>query len=119
MKPLKTPKKMFTLVCIFPAAEFTTNWTYIISAVIIFAGNFLATVAHVVYLCKYISTDVNGSIFVFMGASTFGCVTYITICVFILRKQITCILDRLSAIYDARKWIWLSFDHFIIHVFCT
>lgn len=107
MKSLETPKRIFTMFYIYPAAKSTSKWTkmtYTMFAVIILTSNFSAMISHLVYLSKLSLNDVKDSIFAFMGVSAYACVTYITATVFILRKQITAILDQLSAIYDAREY---------------
>lgn len=107
MKPLKTPKKIFTLFYIYPDSKSMSKWkgiAHTIPGAIVLVGNFSAMVAHLAYLLGHISTDAKGSIFAFMGASAYACVSYITLSIFILRKQITAILDKLSAIYDAREY---------------
>lgn len=103
---------------IYPAIESTSKRkkvTHMLFAVMVFTGNFLAAVAHVVYLSKYMTTNVKGSIFAFMGVSAYGCVTYITASVFILRKQISSILNQLSAIYDAREYKCSSSQFYTFH----
>lgn len=107
MNPLKTPKRIFTVFYIYPAKESTSQWkkaAYITFGAIVLTGNFSATAAHLAYLLEHMSTDPKGSIFAFMGVSAYLCVTYVAITIFVLRKQITAILDKLSAIYDAREY---------------
>lgn len=107
MEPLKTPKKIFTMFHIYPASKSTSKrkrMAYMILGAAVLIGNFCAMLAHLTYLLQHMSIDANGSIFAFMGVSAFGCVTYVTMTIYILRKQITAILNKLSQIYDAREY---------------
>lgn len=91
MEGFETPEKIFTWLSIYPAAkgtsrlEKTAHFTF---GFTVFLANFCAALAHLGYLCKYISIDLKGSVFAFMGVASFGCLTYIIITVFRLRLQI-------------------------------
>lgn len=107
MKPLETPKRTFTIFHIYPATESASpliKTIYATFAVMVFASNISAVLAHLAYLLVHVSTDAKGSIFAFMGVAAYVGVSYISMTVFILRKQISAVIDKLAAIYNAREY---------------
>lgn len=106
MALLETPKLIFTLQCVYPATKSTSKWKkieYISFALAIFSGNFLGMITHLGYALKFNTIDFEGSIFASTGVVAFSGVTYVIITVFVLRKQISAILDNLLLIYDMRE----------------
>lgn len=106
MKGFETPKKMFTWLWIYPEANGTSKlekMAHIAFALLVFAANLFGSLAHCGYLWKFMSMDLKGSVFAFMGVTVFSCVTYIIITVFRLRDQICSIIDKLLEIYRSRK----------------
>ena len=107
MEGFETPKKMFTWLRVYPEVENTSELekiSHIIFALIVFCANLFSALAHWGYLWKYVSTDLKGSVFAFMGATTFSCLTYILIIVFLLRNRICNIINKLLEIYRSRKY---------------
>lgn len=107
MEPLETPKCIFTLQCVYPAAKSTTKWKrigYISFALMIFCGTFFGTVAHLAYLLKFSKIDFKGSIFACSGIIVFSGVMYIIVTIFVLRNQISAIFDNLVSIYDTCEY---------------
>lgn len=106
MEGFETPKKMFTCLGIYPEAEGASRlekMAHITFAWIVFTSNLFASLAHWGYFLKFLSIDLKGSIFAFMGLTAFSCLTYICMTVFSLRRQICNIIDKLVEIYKSRK----------------
>lgn len=107
MEPLKTTKWVLTWLCVCPATESTSKFkrmAYVLFTIADYVAHFSALFSHVAYLWKYSSTDLEGTIFAFMGVVTFVGLIYIMASLSLQRKQITDIFRNLSKIYEFRKW---------------
>lgn len=119
MEGFETPKKIFTWVSIYPEADGTSRlekMAHIAFGFVVFLSNLCGSLAHWGYLFKFISIDLKGSVFAFMGVTVFSCLTYIIITVFRLRNQICSIIDKLTDIYQSRKYFTDTFSIFIFNV---
>lgn len=111
MNPLETNKKVLIWLCLCPA-EKSTKWTrkliYIIFALIILTGNLCAFGTSVAYFLRYVSTDLEGSLYALYQIGAFYALIYMTITAFYLRQEILALFDSLTKIYEKCKRFLLS-----------
>lgn len=105
MKPLGTSRKILTWFYLYPVEEGTERKKlihFILSAVVfIFKISFLAS--STAFFMKYVSTDLEESLYALFQISAFSNSTYVIAIAYISHQKITALIDRLSAIYDASK----------------
>lgn len=103
---LETNQRVLTWLCMHPPDESATAWkrmAYIIAALIIFAVLLSATIAHIVYFLKFVSTDLEGSLVALMIIDGMIGFVYSFVTAFNLRYKIQTIFENLTSIYEASK----------------
>lgn len=103
MNPLKSLQKWLKLLCVFPItdAKITLNKIWCISfTFIIFCGNLFAVIASAAFIIKYISSDLQRSLYALFQFGSFFIMFYTMVIVFFMRKKIIEIFEKLSEIYD-------------------
>lgn len=106
MDPLLTNKWALTWLCVYPAAKTTSKTTRIahimFTATVLF-GLLCGTVSHFAYFLKYKSTDLEGSLFGFMGFASFLALDYVMIFIYSQRSQVITIFEQLTNICENCK----------------
>lgn len=106
MGPLMTNREALTWLYICPSAEPLTKSkrnarkTFFVAVCV---GHVCGFAIHVAYVFKIGLSNLEGSIYAFMGAVAFFSSGYILVTVFVFRHQIGVILEQLSSIYETRK----------------
>lgn len=106
MDPLLSNKWALTWLCVYPAAKTTSKlkrMAYLMFTVIVLFGLMCGTVSHFAYFMKYKSTDLEGSLFGFMGFATFLALDYVMVFIYSQRRQVISIFDELSSICEHCK----------------
>lgn len=104
MKPLSTPQKVLMLFCVWPADE--VEWKKM--ACIIFTlcnliANIVGLLASAAYFLKYVSIDMEDSLYGLFTVFGFAIAIYMVVFVFFSRHKIHKIFLKLTEIYDRRK----------------
>lgn len=60
--------------------------------------------AHVAYIVTFLSSDLPGCLFAFLGVCGFWGVIYIMISAFIMRQEINNVFEHLTEIYEISKF---------------
>lgn len=110
MEPLRTSKRVFTLICVHPTSSNTKPWLKIFYILFTVTTNILivsAIFSNAAFIVKFMSTNMKHSVI-----ATFQCfgslgILNMTLCGLVLRHHIVDSLDRLKRIYDECK---ISFD---------
>lgn len=105
MKPLATAQRILSWFCIRPFDEPST-WKEIarvIFVVFLPISVFSCEVLSVLFFAKYISTDLNGSIFALLQIAIYFGLFYTMVAVAYSRRDLLAIFDSLAKIYDACK----------------
>ena len=113
MKPLATGQRVLTWLCVCPPDETTSKWkkrAFIILSVCVFMADFSAFVTSVAYVQRFVSIDLEKSLCSMLQICAMGCVTYAYIHMFVLRHEITALLEHLSLIYKKSKVILKKFS---------
>lgn len=108
MKPLATGQRVLTWLCVCPPDETTSKWrkrAFIIFSVCVFMADLSAFVTSVAYVHRYVSIDLEKSLCSMLQICAMGCVTYAYLQMFVLRHEITALLEHLSQIYKKSKVI--------------
>lgn len=107
MEPLAATKLVMTWMCMLPAKEPSSmtkkTANNFVVCVIMFAIDLFSVVACSVFIWRFASSDLNATIFAFLGAVTFSSSLYAIPIAFILRHQALSIFNQLSAIYETSK----------------
>lgn len=111
-----TTKLVLTWLSVCPAAESTSKFkkmAYKSFTVANYVAHLSGFLTYLVYLLKYSSTDLEGSIFAFMAITTYVGMVYITASLSLQRDQISEIFRKLSTIYELRKYrffwgVWMN-----------
>lgn len=106
MEPIPTVKQMLIWLRVCPSsksASKSAKLAHLTFTVLVFSGQILGAVSHALFLFKFGSTDVKGSVFSFMGATGFSAIFYVSMTLFSARYHISSILEQLSIIYNTRK----------------
>ena len=109
MEPLKTTKWVLAWLCVYSASETASEFkrtAYTIFTAVDYIGHFCGVLTHFAYFLKYLSTDLAGAVFAFMGTTTFIGVTYVMTSLSLHRDQINDMFKKLDRIYDLREWIF-------------
>lgn len=107
MIPLKTNRHVLTWLCVFPPEEGTTKKkriAHVVFSLTIFginAGSFFVSLA---YFMKYMSIDLEQSIFAIVQMLGEVNMTYISVITFILRDEVSATYKSLSKIYKEREF---------------
>lgn len=107
MEPIHSIKRILIWLCMCTADKSSSIWlkrAHFVFALITFILTFSGFAAHVAYMYEYLSVDLDGSMFAFLGLIGFTDASFIMIIiVFFLRHKISILFDTLSEIYDASK----------------
>lgn len=104
MKPLSTPRKIFILFCVWSADE--AGWKKVVCAIFAVANilaNFVGLLASAAFFWKYVSIDLEVSLYGLFTVFGFAIAMYAALIVFIHRQKIYNIFEKLSIIYDESK----------------
>lgn len=106
MKPLEFQQQIFTWIYLCSPDEVTSVWKkiiYFILFVIVFLGNFTSGAGALAFIIKYVSVDLENSLYAVFQLCAVGSVSYIFIAAFFLRYRINDIFKQLTEIYDTSK----------------
>lgn len=106
MRPLEIQQQIFTWIYLCSPNEVTSIWIkiiYFILFVIVFLGNFTSWAGALAFIIKYVSVDLENSLYAVFQLCAVGSVSYILIAAFFLRFRINDIFKQLTEIYDASK----------------
>lgn len=106
MKPLATAQSIMIWFSFCSAKDFTSIWKKIASFVLfllILIPNVCLATSSLVYVSKYLSIDLNGSVFAFMIVANHYTWVYFTIIAFFMRHKINGIFELLTTIYRTSK----------------
>lgn len=114
MDPLLSNKWALTWLCVYPTAKTTSNWkiwAHRVFTVTVLFGLLCGTASHLAYFMKFKSTDLEGSLFGFMGFASFFALDYVMLFVYSQRNQVISIFEELAVICDGCKYKFhISFD---------
>lgn len=103
MKPLATPKQVLPFICLCPldaSISKSKKTIYISLCTILMAMTVATWISGFVYIWKFISVDLEGSLFEFsMSFGVIG-ITYILIVLLMSREKIAEIFEQLDIIYE-------------------
>lgn len=108
MEPLSTTRWVSTWLSMYPAPEDSTEpqkIAYKACGLLVFLGPASFAMATLAFFLKYLSIDLESSLYALFQVLAFTSITYSFVVAFILRKKILLIFDQLSRIYDERKKI--------------
>lgn len=109
MQPLVTVKRILIWLCMTPPEKSASKWKktqyFVFAFAVIFSFVFLL-MAHVAYIAKFLTTNLPGCLFAFLGVCGFWGVLYIMISAFIMRQEMNNIFDHLAEIYEFSKCIF-------------
>lgn len=100
-------KAVMTWLCILPATSslsFASKALHVIFALVIFTVNACCVIASFAYIVKFISDDLEGSLFALIIACGLGSTAYVLAIATIKRYEMAKICQMLSAIYTKCKW---------------
>lgn len=106
MKSLATNQKVLTWLCICPFDRDTSNWKKSFFAILtffLFALEFTASIAGIVFVVNNVSIDLESSLFAVYHIAAHCGLSYMFFVAFILRKGINRFLGTLEAIFEERK----------------
>lgn len=104
MKPLQTPQKIFVLFCVYPAYE--VGWKkaacglFTVAMVISNTCGFLSSA---VFFIKYVSVDLESSLYALFTVFGFLISIYADLFVFFSRHTFYNVFTKLSDIYETSK----------------
>lgn len=104
MKPLSTPQKIFILFCVWPADE--VGWKKVACGIFTVANilaNLVGLLASAAFFLKYVSIDLEVSLYGLFTVFGFAIAMYAALVVFVYRHKICNIFEKLSKIYDESK----------------
>lgn len=106
MQPLSLAQQVLPWICMSPLRETTSKskiLAYRISIIVFFIMKLNAIAAGGAYVCKFISTDLEGSVFAFSMTLGVVGVTYMMIVLICSREKVSSIFEQLTKIYKACK----------------
>lgn len=106
MRPLSTAHLMMTWLSMCSATESTTflqKFGHIAHTLIVLFLNLSCSIASLVYIFKYFSTDFDGAAFAFMATIGEIGLIYFLFAAILMRQQIDGIFTSLSSIYSSSK----------------
>lgn len=111
MEPLVSVNQLFTWLCICPVDGTVSEWKKT-ARVPVAIANFAIMVSHfiasLVFLIRFVTTDLPGSLFALMCCCGDFSIVYILITALILRHRVNEIFKGLSAIYSTCKYYSIS-----------
>lgn len=106
MVPLSTPQRLFRLFCVRSVDETGEKWekaAYTIFTLAFVLINAIGLIASAVFFQKYVSSDLELSLYALFTVFGFGVAMYGVIFVFLSRYKLSDLFEKLSKIYDASK----------------
>lgn len=106
MKTLHTIKRIMIWMCLCAPDKTSRSrlkGAYFMFALIIFILNLSGLVAHVAFVYKFLLTDLDGSMFAFLGILGFAGTTFVMIIIFFLRHKMKILFNKFSEIYDTSE----------------
>lgn len=107
MKPLETYRRVLTWLCAYSVTEDEAKWkrfAYIAFGLFICIGNVLSLASTAAFIWVYVSTDLEEALYAFLQFFGTLAVNYTFIIGIIMKSKITITINRLSDIYDERKF---------------
>lgn len=104
MDPLATNRRVLTWLCVFPPEKGTTKaqrMAHVALSLSVFVVNMGSFFVSLAYFLKYMSIDLEQSLFAVVQMLGEVNMTYISIITYILRRQITATYKSLCRIYKA------------------
>lgn len=111
MQLLSTYEWVLTLMCMYPPHESSSmrkKAFYMLLTLAMFSVNLLIVTALLVYVWKYATTDLTGSLFTLIGIALVGQTLYSMPIAYCLRYRAQKIFVQLATIYDTSMLISLS-----------
>lgn len=109
MKPLTTYKRLLIWFCGCFPDENISKWqklTHAIFTVTVFMVIIFAISISVAFFYKFVSIDLESSLYTIFQISSMSSVGYLIVFLYISRQRITKVLDDLTKIYDESKCIF-------------
>lgn len=106
MEPLYTIKRMLIWMYMCKSEKIANKWskvTYFTFGLVTLLSNLSALAAHFAYIYRFLSTDLKGSLFAFIGIFGFCGVSYVMITALFLRERMNNIFEKLSEICNTCK----------------
>lgn len=106
MKPLATTQRVLSWYRICHANKSDSNWwkmTFTIFSVTCLIANACAVAASATFLAKFISSNLEQSLYALFQCSAYFNAVYIHIAAFLQRKKVTAVFESLSVIYETSK----------------
>lgn len=104
MELLIANKKVFTWLCAYPINENASKWKniqYVAFTMTMFIGLICAFCSCVLYIARFLSTDLIESLYAVYQMNVFFSAIYVIIYLIISRHKIYVMLNNLSSIYEA------------------
>lgn len=104
VKPLPTPQNIFILFCVWPVDE--VGWKKVACGIFATANvltNLVGLLASAASFLKYVSIDLEESLYGLFTIFGYAIAMYAALVVFIYRRKICNIFEKLSKIYDESK----------------
>lgn len=102
--PLELLQKGLGWLCVFPSAKADSTIDKIarvVFTIIVFFANLCALLASATFVYKFISTDMQRSLYALLQMGSFFIMTYTIVVAFFVRDKIIGIFEKLSEIYRA------------------
>lgn len=90
-----------------PPEKSTSEWkkkVYFVFAAVVLILFLFGLMVHIVYIVKFMKTDLPGCLFACLGVCGFCGVIYIMTTSFIMRQTMNNVFENLSEIYRSSKW---------------
>lgn len=103
---LATTKRIMTWLYMLPVNDKTSirnKIACIVIALTVYLANISGAITFFVYFWRFMSTDLDGSLFAILAFSGFGCIAYISMSSFFMRHKTSRIFDRLYGIQRNSK----------------
>lgn len=116
MKPLKSYHRLLIWFCVIPSDNHTSVWIQLARILFIFSifiGNFMGTIASLLYFFKFVSFDFEQSLYALLQIGSVSSATYLVVFMLLSRHKITNNLQNLAQIYDQCNYISIFFLWFL------
>lgn len=109
MKAFATHQRLFKLMCIWPLADDSSLWKKILITVLgvtVVLSEVLGLLASLVFVAKYVTIDLEGSVKTVFQIAAYINTTYVMFIAFSRRQRIIKLIKKFQRIYDASR-LWL------------
>lgn len=109
MKAFATHQRLFKLMCIWPLADDSSLWKKILITVLgvtVVFSEVLGLLASLVFVAKYVTIDLEGSVKTVFQIAAYINTTYVMFTAFSRRQRIIKLIKKFQRIYDASR-LWL------------